>query len=536
VSEEGAGFREFGVGGDQVGQRRLRRSFRYAVAAIVAFAAALYVYDIAARHELRESQYISSLTLPAESARAILRNVVRREQESKGSPTPRYVEALAAIEEDEFALSRYQDALKLNPNDPWLLIKLGCKLFAQSPAPDDPAKHFVEARERFREAAVHPPRNVLPVYLEAAALAGSLAARTDLSEAVVLLARANNSGAPLLMPEPLWHASLPKRGATYADRRRALADRTLAPLYALKQILLTAAESDLQNGQPGDWDAWLEKLEILGAHLLQPPLTEGVTISSNQAMAGIKIQQDAIAYRVRFAELQGHDTTKFSARIEKLTQAMQALHEFERTRESAIASSRALVLRPLQLSLSGILVVFVAYVLLSLLGILFGMNRADLVLQHNRAGIAVLAGGLLMLAALLAAFLQRGTPGETIELITRTWPAALSALLLFGLAYPWTVLPSARAVLERHFPGDTATPELRRAAARERRTAYFTLIRRYYGTLLGGMIVVSCVWFLLFRTFHGVYPVQTEILVSGVEAAEYQAVRTAQSRATPPDA
>lgn len=72
-----------------------------------------------------ESQYRMALTLPMDSARAILRNVVKRD---KGQ-TPKYVEALAFIEESDVILTRYEEAYKLAPNNPYLLINYGCRLF-----------------------------------------------------------------------------------------------------------------------------------------------------------------------------------------------------------------------------------------------------------------------------------------------------------------------------------------------------------------------------------------------------------------------
>lgn len=78
------------------------------------------------------------------------------------------------------------------------------------------------AREKFREAGVHPPRNALPNYLEAAALAAGLKPGADLSESMALVARANNSAAPLLFPVPQWHATLPRAGEYYANRQHNL--------------------------------------------------------------------------------------------------------------------------------------------------------------------------------------------------------------------------------------------------------------------------------------------------------------------------
>src|SRR5690554_2791077 len=143
-----------------------------------------------------------SVTLDEPSARAILRNVVRRDSEQNDRPTPRYLNALAEIEEVDAMAEAYASAYMREPNNAFLVISYGCYLFHEG--------QYREARERFREAGILPPNNALPRYLEAAALSLSLDDEDDFSEVLTLIVRTNNSGDPILFPEPPWHHTLPK--------------------------------------------------------------------------------------------------------------------------------------------------------------------------------------------------------------------------------------------------------------------------------------------------------------------------------------
>jgi len=256
----------FGQRADNAGARRVRRSFRYAVAAWVFFAGTLWYLDGYKRLELRETQYRMALTEEPPSARAVLRNVVRRDKERNAQPNVKYLEALAAVEEADNVLPCYEQAYRLHSEDPWLAINYGCRLFLQA--------QYKDARERFREAGIHAPKNALPRYLEAAALAMQGAAQgapealeESLRQALGLVERANAAGDPVVFPQPLWHATLPARGYWYARLRRELAQSVCAPLYRLKDLAMRGLPEKTGKTPPEKARAWVDAIAGLGKRL-----------------------------------------------------------------------------------------------------------------------------------------------------------------------------------------------------------------------------------------------------------------------------
>lgn len=518
MSESLPSFPEYGQGGDAAGQRRKRRAFRYAVLAIFAFSVALRVYDSYARLELRETQYVGSLTLAPESARPILRNVIRRETESNGQPNPLYVEALAGVEETDKILPMYAEAARLRPNNQALLLKYGCELFQQG--------KFDEAREKFREAGVHPPKNPLTSYLEAAALTAGLLPESDTSESVAIVARANSSGAAMEFPSPLWHATLPREGVYYANHRRTLNTRLCAPLLQFKQLLLERAKRDIEAGRYNDWDAWLQKLEEMGQRVARAQDSAGAA-EITHVITGLNIEHDAIDGRIHLLERLGMDTAPLVARKTKINEAMATLNRFEDSRQASIDSSRAEVKRPFILALGAIMLASTAYGLVWIYGFLVGASPHTVSLRHTRLGITVLVGAVSAFAVTLALISAYAADATFADNLMRGWFALMTLLLLFGALYPSLSMPRVRTALAR--VGDTR-PEVKKAAVQTRRSAGVALARRYFGALLGAVIVVFSVWYLVFRLGNGLYPDQFELLVTGAEETELAAIAHARAQ------
>ncbi len=513
-------FPQYGQGGDYAGQRRLRRSFRYGVLAVVAFVAALWYFEGYKKLGLHETQYVMSLTLATESARPVLRNIIRREVEQgeagqSAQPTALYVEALAGVEEPERVIPTYQDAARLSPRDSGLLIKYGSELFLRQMYP--------EAREAFREAGVHPPRNALPNYLEAAALAAGLPAGGDLSEALAVIARANNANAPVLFPAPLWHSTLPMMGEYYAMHRRELATRICAPLSALKQQLADRARRDIEAGDLGDWGLWLEKLELMGRRIATAR-DENDLAESTHVVAGINIQLEALQLRKALLEKSGGDAAALDDSISKLSNAMAIFSTYEDDRTALIEKSREAVKRPFVMLLGVLLCSAFAYVLVWLYGTVFGAQPHAVALSHTRLGLGVLLAGTAFFIAGLAVLGAAGHDPTVARGLEYVWFTAIFALLIFGVAYPSLSLPWPRAVVKAM--GDER-PEVMSAARRARRSASVALARRYFGALNGGVFVVLALWVLLFRVAHGVYPQQFALLVSGAEDLSAQTIARA---------
>lgn len=496
--------------GDQAGARRSRRTFRFAVMACLALTFALWFSERYLRFDTIESQYRMALTLPNDSARAILRNVVRRDAQRTDVPSPKYVEALAAIEEDDLVLPRYEEAYKLNPSNASLILNFGCRLFL--------AGQYKEARERFRESGIQPPRNALPRYLEAAALAASAAEDEDLSEALALVARTNNSGDPILFPQPLWHSTLPASGECYSRLRREIADRCCAPLYRFDGLVIRRARTDINAGEIQDWDSWLEKMQEMGERLVGDSASEPPHLGTAQAIAGAHIQWSALRLREQIQE-QEHgkpDATLIQKRI-KLETALDLLKNFENSRLPRIEEHRRQVQMPLRLAARTLGILFLIYLIFLFLSRALQCRRLYWTTPHTLLAKAVLALGLTVIFCLLMLFGAVTTVSGSflVSFLNGCWYCVTAGLLCAGLLYSFSTLPRQTeiAVIE--------TPKQRRMAA-------VTMMRRYYGVLFGGYLVALCAWFLLYRILSGLYPVQFPLLVTGLEAEELEIVRRVQ--------
>ena len=514
-------FAEYGLGGDYAGARRARRAFRFSVAACVFFTLVLWFSEGYLRYDTNETQYRMSLTLHEEQARPILRNVVKRDSASD-VPTAKYVQALAAVEEADLILTRYKQAYQMNPSDASLIIRYGCRLFLN--------RQYREARERFREAGVEAPENALPKYLEAAALAAQLSEEDDLSEALALVARTNNSGHPPVFPEALWHASLRERGLRYATLRRETADLCCAPLYSFKNLIIARARSDIESGYVHDWDSWLEKLESMGKALVGGQDAEPANLGTPQAIAGVQFQFEAIELRKRIGEIiRGAPSAGLIERSMKLEDALADLKSFENTREQRIDQDRRFYQRPLRLlGISFGLLLFV-YLLSVLLNKIVHAGRDSRTVPHSNLGKGLILSGLACLLLLLFAFTLIPRFVHDTEMWLRdatvAWYAILGVLAGLGIVYPALVVPSARRVV-----GDVMA-ELP-AARRSRRMAYVSLMRRYYGIVFGALICVVCIWVVGFRLMTSLYPMQLQLLVTGLEAEELVLVRQVQALLT----
>ncbi len=482
-------------GGDEVEARRARRSFRFCVTAIAVFCLGLAIWDNYGRYDKPERLYRMALTLENESARAILRNAVRIDQTRQETQSPKYVEALAAIEEDDLVLSRYAEAYRLNPESQPLAINYGCRLFLKG--------QYKEARERFREAGLRAPRNVLPRYLEAAALAAGSTEAASFDEAMTLLARTNNSSDALMFPKPLWHASLPTGGKWYAKLRRDIVDQCCAPLYQLKSLLIRGARADIDAGRVQDWDPRLASLQTLGERLAAATASPESNAALPAAEAGIQFQLDAIELRKRIAQmLRGAPDAALIERQVKLEAALTPLRAFLLDREQRIEADGRGYALPWRICLSSFLALSAAYALSFLLTRLTDRRRRNWATPHPRSGKIILASGVLLflLVLVLASVLQGYAIllGRVPDLLVWAWDAVLALYVAGGLLYP----------------------RLSLAASGRSWATSAAMLRRYYGLMLGGFICVVSLWVLGYAFAKGVYPMQLKLLVTGLGQEE----------------
>ncbi|NLV45556.1 MAG: hypothetical protein GXY07_13785 [Candidatus Hydrogenedentes bacterium] len=503
---------------DYVRARRTRRSFRLLVALTVFLTLMLWFVEGYLRYDRSETQYRMALTLHPAQARPILRTVVRRETGPAKVPPSLYLEALAQVEEPDNMLDTYARAYQVNPNNASLVINYGCMLYFDG--------QHEEARERFREAGVNPPRNALPRYLEAAALAATLEPEADLSDLVALLTRANSSGDPVLFPDPLWHVSLPKRGARYNKLRRDTAERMATPLLHCCNLITGRARQSLERGELMDWDNWLEKVQYMGMRLMggreddSPP----TMIQMNTAL---QIQHQALVLRGEWSKLSGGVLDpEINNAILRVNEALAGIAAFEERRQPVLAQYRESALTPLMLAVKTGLLLFVLYSISLVLHKAGSGGKRVRALPHVWAGKLVPVVGFASLLAVLFYLSARhhlGMVGEFDASAPYVWSFVLGVMLLLGLLYP---MIQARAGLYQEVlpartegPPDTADGLEKAPALTVRRYigVYGCLLRRYMGVLCGGFMVIICLWCISHRVVLGTYPFQMELLTTGLE-------------------
>lgn len=523
-------FPEFGGNGDKADARRVRRSFRLCVLALVVFTGMLWFSERYLRNDLAESQYAAALTLAPESSRTILRQVVKRDEATHETPTARYMEALAEREEADLILPAYEKAFTLSPEDPFLAIRYGCRLFL--------AGKCGEAWARFQDAAAIPSRNALADYLAASALACD-DRMEDLGESVALMARTNASDDPVLFPLPVWSDSLPKQGICYHKLRREAVDECLKPLYRYSNQIIDRAKRQITVQQVQSWDSWLETLQTLGDRLLLSQ--DRGTI---QATAGVRIQLSAIELRKNISAIEtGRPIPELVEQENRLKSALALLNEFENERDARINSDAGKYKFPLYLLLISVLVLSGSYFLACLVAWFMRAGRASSWdLPHSRIGLGALWGSsaALFIFLLVVSFLQEmkrppGASGVDVWLhgVEIAWWAVFGGMLAFGLIYPAFRLPSVAAVVHSRTRSDAmdgsvageSVKKMAKKAKRMRRMAYCSFIRRYYGIAYGFLLCVMALWTIAYRVFISLYPWQVETLVTGLVDEEMDIVR-----------
>lgn len=504
--------------GDVARLRRNRRTYRYCVSACVFFCLSLWFAEGYLRFDRSETQYRMSLSHARESARPILRNAVKRDALVNDPPSARYLEALADVEEPDLVLPAYEQALRLDPRNAFLLVKYGCALLD--------AGRPVDARERFRAAALHPPRNTLPRYLEAAALHASLGPEDGLGEVMALLVRANGAGDPVLFPAPLWHATLPERGAWHARVERELAARCLAPLRRMAGGLLSRAERDIAGNDFKDWDAWLREIAAAGAMIAGSPKAEGQRLRVDRALEGLRMEAEALRLRRRIAEARGDAPAAASldALDAVLAQAREGLAEFENRREDVLKAHSDRLRAPLAAAGKTLAALAALYLFLCAAGAGFGAAASEMKnipspLPASAMHGAVAAGWFAALA-----LFSRGAPLDSPAWISPTagmlWSATVAAAVVLT---PVAVFLQWRNASEDFRRRHTAPPGPRRWLGRT--GLALGLFRRNIGALLGLCLCAVCLWALGHRLATGLYPYQLPLLTGGLELEETELVR-----------
>ncbi len=505
---------------DCAGARRIRRAFRYGVAACVLFALSLWFSERYLRFDLSEGQYRMALTHQEASARPILRTVVKNDSTSD-PPNAKYVEALASVEEEDVILKTYEQACKLNPRDQFLLVNYGCRLYREG--------RYADARDRFHDAGLLPPPNALPRYLEAAATLAGMGPGGDISDVIALVARANATGDGMIYPKPLWHPTLPTNGQWYAKTRRDIVNRCLAPLYSMEAETAMRARKDIDGGKPGNWDAWLEAMLTIGERLVGETKISSENIGTNQVMAGVKLQMDVLQLRDTLAEKSGKPGGH-EDRIALLRAAGDEIVAFENSRDGKIAAHEHILAAPLKLVLGTLAALLLAFFGLLLLGMVFPVAYKDTKSLPSHwsgivAGWAVPTIWFILLMACLA-LRNPGAAYSALEAVSVLWWAVMAAAAAYALFYPFLQIKRCCNVLALPPLDDRGRGRVCRALRRV--GWYFGMLRRVSGVYLGGFLCVLSLWMLVFRLISGLYPFDLHLLTTGLEGEEVNLVRQVQ--------
>lgn len=511
-------FPEFGEGGDHIGARRSRRAFRRCVAFCVFFVAVLWVSEWFLRYDHADRLYLSALTKPhADSARSILRQAVIHDEEARERPSTRYLQALAAREEEDKVIETYEKAYVLDPGNAPLAIRYGCQLHKRGQS--------VEAEALFADASGKAPDNALPRYLQAAVMPWATEdGELPLSSSFTHIARTNSGGRGVQFPRPLWFGSLPQDGYWYAHLQRSIVDEACAPLFQFVSLVQARASADIEEGSQRNWRSWLEHLDAMGGRFTQ---VSGLRAESESTprpgavahvYAGLQIQHVAALLKNDFSKARGEEANEDRIkRIANIELAIEEIRRFEDSRRDRIDAERAKFTYPLVMcawTFTGLVGLFViAYLAVRIVA----QNKAAGTIPHSTAGrIILVIGPALIFILLIVIALMQHRPGTDLawtQAVSYVWWTLLSLYVVFGLAYPLLCLPSAADAVYRRRPGTEAEADMTIKAKRARRAAYFTLLRRYYGIAIGFNLCFACLWVVMYRVVYSLYPWQFELLI-----------------------
>ena len=172
---------------------------------------------------------------------------------------------------------------------------------------------------------------------------------------------------------------------------------------------------------------------------------------------------------------------------------------------------------------------FVCYSLVYLVAKVARTGRQAWTLPHTRFAKTLLAAACVLFFLILCAaavFQQRAPEFEEEWKLWLAWPwtTVLLIMIAFGALYPSLALPSARAAAGSAEGGDPDKMVLRSAQI-ARRMAGISMMRRYYGLLLGLFLCTLSVWTVLYRVFTSLYPWQLTLLTTGLSEEEARLVQ-----------
>lgn len=514
---------EYGDSGDLIGARRMRRAFRWGVTLAVAFTVLLWVTEEFWRYPPADRLYRSALTLLPEQGRNLLRQSVKYDAQSQ-IPSSKYYEALAEREEEDLVIAAYENANKLDPQNPDLSIKFGCQLFKLGLTS--------RAREQFRQAAEGGTHNALAVYLEASVLPLLDPDEPNIDVALSLVKQANATGDRVSFPRPMWFPALPREGYQYAQLRRQMVRLCGAPIEKFAELVLESSEKSLLKTKSADSLPGLELLQTMGRRIAAgaaDPAMSPVDLAGGapQVYLGLRTMSLAIEQQKRVAQLtSGAPDINAVSLGAKIGPSLQAIEDFERKLQETAQAEREKYGFPWILFETTLTITLVCFVTAYCAGKILRVQGPAHSVRHStlaRTMWGIYFGsqaGLLMLVTVLQRTSHGAMPGQT--LLAALWHTLLVVSLLVSIAAPALSLCSPVEVLQRLSPDQRG--EIGQIRKRYR-MAYVSLVKRYLGVQLGLTLCVLCIWIITYRIFVATYPWMWSLLVTGMETEEIDLIR-----------
>lgn len=503
-------FPDYGDGGDLSGAHRSRKAFRLCVLAIVILTGSMWIAENYMHYGHTESLYRNAITLKRPSARVLLYSAVKADAENLDKPTAKYTQALAVREEDDKILRLYDEAQSIDDTNAMFTLRHGSRLFVLGYPEEALAKY-----QRAENLLESPKTNLLPGYLQAAAIAQQRDDPGAIAEALVLAARTNNREGSIVFPKPFWFPTYPRNGTQYAMLQREIIDENCAPLYALASLTSRAVSKKIGQEQYQEARTWIAHLNRMGERLVESSEPSGTL----QALAGISIQMQCVELteKLEVAQTGSVGEATINNRV-RLTRARDAIIEFESTRDEKVAAQERLIRRPFLLAFGTFFLFSAIWFAAWCMYRIFHLPKSVWTLQHGLFGRITLGGAcvayVILLLLLNAISVLTTDTQSLVTVFSWVWYAATGLFLLLGLIYPATMLTSPDEASRKFGPLEDVETVSHYARIAYRKV-YLSLTLRYYGMLVGLYTICICGWIIGYFMLNGLFPWQVNLIGEG---------------------
>ncbi|MCX8064582.1 MAG: hypothetical protein N3G21_05345 [Candidatus Hydrogenedentes bacterium] len=306
------------------------------------FTLSLWFTDRYLRYNLIETKYRIAVSLEPESARPIMRSVVKELQKKLDTSEYslqylQYIEFLASIEEGDEVLKLYESIYPFNNQNPEFLIRLGCREYLLG--------NYEKAKIYFSEAGNLAPLNSLSNYLLLSANF-KLSTYSDFDALITTLIKENINNHSLIFPEPFWHPSLPVYSYAYYLRKKETYERALSPIYELCYSVtnhLTDLGRD-SNPYPSDKvKTVLEGLYLMGEKIARKTILNDQYLGSLPLHLSLTIQRHILHYYENTKEklkIKSDLLESEKSKISKISENLDLLSSLNSEREKTFEKSK----------------------------------------------------------------------------------------------------------------------------------------------------------------------------------------------------